>query len=68
MSNNHRQAGPVEVNGRLWWPYACRFESPDGAFEFQIHALSEDHAQILLDDLRKTATVLGRIERQGPLR
>ena len=47
----------IDGKGRKWRPYAVRFTGPDGAFEFHIHALSYDHAELLLEDIKATATV-----------
>lgn len=51
-----------EVNGRRWELFGCEYESPDGKFAFYIYALSRDHAEMLLTELKQTARVLGKLE------
>lgn len=41
-----------------WHPFNVKFDSPDGAFEVKIFAVSFEHASYLLQDLKDT----GRIE------
>lgn len=52
----------TSVDGRTWYLFACEFDSADGRFGFYIHALSHEHAEMLLSELRATAKVQGRVE------
>lgn len=47
------------VSGVKWKRYALEFSSADGRFAFNFYAISDDHAEILLQDLKETAKVLG---------
>lgn len=49
----------VVVDGRVWKPFVCVFDSADGVFMFTIHALSHEHAELLLIELKATARLYG---------
>lgn len=53
---------PVLVNGRLWRRFLCSFKSADGTFGFEIMALSNDHALMMLAELKATATLDGELK------
>lgn len=43
-----------------WHKYAAEFTSTDGRFAFNIYAISDEHAQMMLQDLKETAVIVGR--------
>lgn len=55
----------VDERQRVWRPYNVRFTGPDGVYEFYIQALSIGHAELLLEDIRATATVVGEVIAHG---
>jgi hypothetical protein len=52
----------VTVNDRAWHLFGCEYDTPDGKFAFDIYALSHEHAAMMLDELKSTARLLGKIE------
>lgn len=51
----------VTVRGRRWRRFSCSFQSADGHFSFDIYALSHEHADMLLADIKASAIVDGEI-------
>lgn len=47
----------VFVDGVAWNLYAVDFKTADGTFSAYLHAISDEHAQSILTDLKETATV-----------
>jgi hypothetical protein len=44
-----------------WMPYAIHFDTPEGTFQCSIHAISFEHAELMLQELKDTARVVGEI-------
>lgn len=44
-----------------WKPYSIEFESPEGKFVFTIYAISFEHAQLLIEDIRQTLKLSGEL-------
>lgn len=51
----------VCVLNQQWSLHLIEYDGPDGTFIVHIYALSHDHAMLLLDDLKRTGRVLGRV-------
>lgn len=51
----------VRVLNQQWSLHLIEYDGPDGTFIAHIYALSHDHAMLLLDDLKRTGRVLGRV-------
>jgi hypothetical protein len=58
----------TDPQGRVWRPYSVEFRSQDsavghieGRFSFTIHAVSAEHAHLLVQDLRETAVLAGEL-------
>lgn len=51
----------VDTAGRVWYDYEVQYKGPDGTFGFVIKAVSEDHARLMLDDIKASGEVKGRI-------
>lgn len=49
------------IDGRQWHEYAVDYDTPEGQFRTSIFAVSHEHAQLMLADLKATATVAGQI-------
>ncbi|MGK4474130.1 hypothetical protein [Aeromonas molluscorum] len=49
------------VDGREWKLFTIRYTTPEADFEFYIHALSWDHANIILQDIRESGRVSGQV-------
>lgn len=56
------QPTETTVNGRRWQLYGVDYETPDGKFSFYIYALSWEHAEMLVTEIRETATLYGKVE------
>jgi hypothetical protein len=50
----------VNVDGRTWNLYSIEFDSADGKFETHLYALSFEHAELMLAELKATARVSGQ--------
>lgn len=50
------------VAGRTWHCYSVEFTTADGNFLTYIYALSDEHASHIVEELRATAKLGGRIE------
>ena len=67
MSPKKDQFGPPEpletkdAQGRTWRRFCCSFKGSDGKYGFYIYALSQEHAELLLADLKETAVVDGEM-------
>jgi hypothetical protein len=48
------------IDGKVWHPYAVRFESPDGVYECHVYAISYEHAYLQLQALKDTGKIIGR--------
>jgi len=51
----------VVVNGRVWKLYDVNYETSDGKFSFSIYAISSEHAEAMLDDIKSNAYISGEI-------
>lgn len=51
----------VTVDGRQWNLFSVDYETPDGRFSFYIHALSYEHALLIVDDIKATARISGQV-------
>lgn len=51
----------TDEKGFEWKPYSIEFESADGTFCFEIWAISFEHAELLIQDIRQTAKLSGEI-------
>lgn len=61
MANKVELEIKVVVDGRTWALYPVQFRSDGTAYSTYIYAISDEHAQALLTDMRETATVEGPI-------
>ncbi len=55
------QTEPLVIEGRTWHLFAIDFDGPDGEFSVYIRALSFEHAELMLQDLKETGAVSGRV-------
>jgi hypothetical protein len=58
----------VQVDGRDWHLFDIEFQTADGKFGTYIYALSHEHAELMLSELKETARVSGQVcgfERAG---
>lgn len=51
----------TECNGRQWALYSASYTTPDGRFAFYFYAISDYHAAMLLQELKETAVLDGRM-------
>lgn len=49
------------VEGMTWHLYSFEFTTPDGTFSSYLYAISPVHAAELLQDMRKSAVLSGRV-------
>jgi hypothetical protein len=52
----------VQVGGRDWRLFDIAFQTADGEYSVYMYALSFEHAQMMLDELKQTARVAGQVE------
>lgn len=50
-----------EVDGRTWDLFSVDWTGPDGRYSFHIYALSWEHAEMILQEIKETAKVSGKI-------
>lgn len=50
------------VNGRTWSLFGVEYVTADGAFSTYIYALSFEHASHIIEELRATAKLLGKLD------
>lgn len=48
-------------DGRTWHLYSVDFTTADGRFGTYIYALSDEHAVAIVEELKATATLAGRL-------
>lgn len=58
---------PMHANGGQWQNYLCEYSCPEGSFGFYITAISREHAQLMLDDLKGSAVLKGEVMEKGGL-
>ncbi|NYT37374.1 hypothetical protein ERD78_11745 [Allopusillimonas soli] len=51
----------VDAEGRIWKPHEIVWHGVDVTFGTTIMALSEEHARLLLDDMKATGRIEGEI-------
>lgn len=51
----------VNVDGRIWKLFSVDFETADGKYSTYIYAISAEHAEYILEELKATAKVSGEI-------
>jgi hypothetical protein len=51
----------VQVDERTWSLFSIAFDTPDGKFETHLYALSFDHAEMMLAELKETGRISGQI-------
>lgn len=47
--------------GRMWKTYTFSYDSPDGRYSFTLMALSPEHAELMLADLKESARLDGEV-------
>lgn len=51
----------VTITGVEWHLFSIEFKTADGTYSTYIYAVSHEHAQAILSDLKDTATVQGQV-------
>jgi hypothetical protein len=51
----------TEVNGVTWNLFCVEFETADGIFETYIYAVDFGHASLILEELKSTASLSGKL-------
>lgn len=52
---------PEIVDGVKWYPFNLEFTGVDGTFHVTLYAVSDLHAECLLEDLKRTGTIVSRV-------
>ncbi len=55
------QPPTVHVNGRDWHLFDIEYQTADGKFSVYMYALSFEHAEMMLAELKETARVSGQV-------
>ncbi len=48
----------TDSEGRVWFPFTLRYKADDMFFSVTVYALSPEHAEYILEDIRETAEIL----------
>lgn len=56
----------VTVKNREWHLFSVDFTTPDGKYSFYIYALAMDHALMIVEDIKQTATLSGQVLSVAP--
>jgi hypothetical protein len=64
MSNCDLQC---KVNGVDWFLYMFEYKTADGTFSAHFYAISDEHAQLVMQELKETAELKGRLHDVIPL-
>lgn len=54
----------VQHNGHTWHLFSAEYDAGDalgGISSFHFYAISHDHAEIVLEEIRSTARVIGQV-------
>lgn len=51
----------VNIAGVPWNLYGAEWAGADGRFGFYFYAISDEHAQLVLQEIKETAVLTGRI-------
>jgi hypothetical protein len=51
----------VRVNGVDWHLFDIQFETPDGTYSVYMYAISDEHARLMLADLKLNGKVTGQV-------
>ena len=57
----------IDPAGRTWRRYLLTWSGPDGQFVTDLWALSREHAELVLADLKLTARIEGQVVEEQPL-
>ncbi len=52
----------VEVDGRTWHLFDVQYDTADGKFSVYLYALSFEHAAAMVEELKATARLVGKVE------
>jgi len=52
----------VVVAGRNWKLYTFEYKTADGTFSSYMYAISDEHAAAIIEEIKDTAVLLGKIE------
>lgn len=52
----------TKVNGRTWSLFSAHYKSSDGVFCFYFYAIDFEHASYMLEELKSTATLDGKVD------
>lgn len=55
------QKPEVIVNGRTWYLFSIDYDTADGKFATYIYALSLEHAQMIVQEMRQSSRVGGQV-------
>ncbi len=50
----------IDPQGRKWVPYEVVFDTPEGQFGVHMYAISDAHADAMLQDLKETGRIAGQ--------
>jgi hypothetical protein len=49
------------VNGRTWYLYSLDYDTADGAFGTYFYAISDEHAEMIVEEIKATAKLRGQV-------
>ena len=51
-----------DTKGNEWKPFIAGYDTDEGIRTCVVYAISADHAELVIEDLRRTARLVGYIE------
>ncbi len=48
----------TDPQGRVWYPYALQYRADGMTFAVTVYALSGEHAECILEDIKETGEIL----------
>jgi hypothetical protein len=51
-----------DVSGKRWYLYSFEYTTGDGRFSSHFYAISDEHAHIVMQELKETAVLSGRVQ------
>jgi hypothetical protein len=56
----------TDSKGNEWKPFIAGYDTDEGVRTCIVYAISSEHAELVIEDLRRTARLVGYIEEKKP--
>lgn len=54
-----------DSEGNKWEPFIMGYETDEGLFSTLVYATSQEHALLIIEDIRQSAVLIGKVERNA---